>query len=110
MGVFGMVVFDSLTRRKEISIRKVVGSSVENILKLFNRTYTKILGISFILSCPLAYYIMSEWLTNFSLQTPLYWWVFILVGLAISSITLLLVTWQSWNAAVANPINSLRNE
>ena len=110
VGVFGLVIFESEYRRKEISIRKVMGSSINEILLLFNKTYIKILVVCFILATPLSYYMINRWLENFAYRTPMHWWIFLTSGVIISLIVIVTVSWQSWKAANMNPVDSLKNE
>ena len=110
VGVFGLVVFDSEYRKKEIGIRKVFGSSTRQILVLFNRTYLRIVAICFVVAAPVAYYGVTRWLQNFAYRTPLRWWVFVLAFIAVAAVTLVTVTFQNWRAANANPVKSIRNE
>lgn len=110
IGVFGLVIFENEYRRKEISIRKVLGSSIGQILALFSKTYLIILTLCFVISCPVVYYIISRWLENFTVHTPLHWWVFLAGGILIFSITIFTVNWQSWRGATANPVDALKNE
>ena len=110
VGVFGLVVFDSEYRKKEIGIRKVFGSSTRQILLMFNRTYLRIVAICFVVAAPVAYYGVTRWLENFAYRTPLRWWVFVLAFIAVAAVTLATVTFQNWRAANANPVKSIRNE
>lgn len=110
VGVFGLVVFDSESRRKEIGIRKVLGSTTGEILLMFNKSYVYILLICFIVASPLAWYAVDGWLQNFAYKIPIYWWVFPLAFLLVSAVTLLTVTYQNWHAANENPVNSIKNE
>lgn len=109
-GVFGLVVFETGYRRREISIRKIMGSSIAEVLALFNKTYIRILAVCFIIAVPAAYYIIRKWLENFAYKTPVEWWVFLLAGLALLLVVLCTVNWQSWRAATANPADALKNE
>jgi putative ABC transport system permease protein len=84
VGVFGLVVFDSECRRKEIGIRKVLGASTIGIIVMFNKAYFKILVICFVVAAPLAWYAVSQWLQNFAYKTPMYWWVYLLAFVAIA--------------------------
>ncbi len=110
VGVFGLVVFDSEYRKKEIGIRKVLGSSTEEILILFNKTYVRILCLCFAMATPVAYYAIARWLENFAYKTPIYWWVFLTSFCIISLITILTVTFQNYWTANENPVKSLKTE
>ena len=109
-GVFGLVVFDSEYRRKEIGIRRVMGASVGNILLMFNKSYLWILLVCFIIACPIAWYAVNEWLQSFAYRVPSYWWIFPVALLIVGSVTLLTVTYQNRHAANENPVNSIKNE
>lgn len=110
IGVFCMTMFETEYRRKEIGIRKVMGSSTQEILMMFCRHYALLLAVSFIIAAPIAYYIGRQWLQSFAERTPIYWWLFPLALLVIALVTLLTVVIQSWRAANENPINSIKNE
>lgn len=109
VGVFGLVVFDTQYRRKEIGIRRVMGASVDSILLMFNRSYLKIVVACFVIAAPLAWYGVYRWLENFSYKTPIYGWVFALALLVVALITVATVTFQSWRAANANPVDSIQH-
>ena len=110
IGVFCMTMFETEYRRKEIGIRKVMGSSTQEILMMFCRHYALLLAVSFIIAAPIAYYIGRQWLQSFAERTPIYWWLFPLALLAVGIITLATVIIQSWRTANENPINSIKNE
>lgn len=110
VGVFGLVVFDTQYRRKEIGIRKVHGATVGEILAMFNKAYLKIVAFCFVIAAPIAWYGVRTWLEAFAYKTPIYWWVFIMALLIVSVITLATVTFQNWKAANANPVNSIKSE
>ncbi|MDR1098766.1 MAG: ABC transporter permease [Tannerella sp.] len=110
VGVFGLVVFDSECRRKEVGIRKVLGSSTGEILIMFNRTYIRILVICFIVAAPLAWYAVHSWLQNFAYRTPMYWWVYAVAFAVVGIITVCTVTFQNWRVANDNPVNSIKTE
>ena len=110
VGVFGLVVFESEYRRKEIGLRKVMGSSSKEILVMFNKIYFRILCICFIIAAPVAYYAIVKWLENFAYKTPLYWWVFAVSFIIIVVVTTFTVTFQNWKAANANPVESIKTE
>ena len=110
VGVFGLVVFDSECRRKEIGIRKVMGASTIGIILMFNKAYIKILLICFAISVPVAWFAVGRWLENFAFRTPMYWWVFALAFVAVGAITALTVTIQNWRVANDDPVKSIKTE
>jgi putative ABC transport system permease protein len=110
IGVFCMTMFETEYRRKEIGIRKVMGSSTQEILMMFCRHYALLLAVSFIIAAPIAYYIGRQWLQSFAERTPIYWWLFPLALQTVGVITLTTVIIQSWRTANENPINSIKNE
>ncbi|MDR3140905.1 MAG: ABC transporter permease [Tannerellaceae bacterium] len=110
VGVFGLVVFESEYKRKEVGIRKVMGSTTPEILAMFNARYIKILMVCFIVAAPVAWYTIDSWLRSFAYKTPLYWWVFALSFLLVTMITTATVTFQSWQVANANPVDSIKTE
>ena len=110
IGVFCMTMFETEYRRKEIGIRKVMGSSTQEILMMFCRHYALLLAVSFIIAAPVAYYIGLQWLQSFAERSPIYWWLFPLALLAVGTITLATVIVQSWHTANENPVNSIKNE
>ncbi len=110
IGVFGVVMFESQYKRKEIGIRKVFGSTVREILALLNRHYIRILVASFVVAAPVVYYMLGNWLQHFAYKTPMYWWVFALAFLIVTTITLAIVSIQNWRAAMANPVESIKAE
>ena len=110
LGLYGLVTFMAEQKTKEIGVRKVLGATVFNIVHLFSKEFLKLVVIAFILAAPLAYYVMSGWLQNFEYRIDLGWGVF-LGGIASTLlITLLTVGYRSVRAAMANPVDSLRNE
>ena len=110
IGVFCMTMFETEYRRKEIGIRKVMGSSTQEILLMFCRHYALLLAVSFVMAAPMAYYIGSQWLLSFAERTPVYWWLFPLSLLAVGAVTLLTVIIQSWRTANENPVKSIKSE
>lgn len=110
VGVFGLVVFESEYRRREVAVRKVLGSSTSQILVMFNRGYLFILVICFLLSAPVGFYGVYRWLENFAYRTPMYWWVFLVSFVIVSVITFITVTFQNWQVANSNPVDSMKTE
>ncbi len=109
-GVFGLVVFETQYRRKEIGVRKVLGATVAEILAMFNRSFVRLVLICFVVAAPLAWYGVREWLGTFAYRTPVYWWVFAVSLAIVLFITLATVTIQSWRAATANPVEAFKTE
>ena len=110
IGVFCLTMFETEYRRKEIGIRKVMGSSTQEILLMFCRHYAVLLAVSFVLAAPMAWYVGREWLQGFAERTPIYWWLFPLALLVVGIITMATVVAQSWRRANENPVNSIKNE
>lgn len=109
-GVFGLTMFESEYRRKEIGIRKIMGSSTTQILYMFNRRYILILTGCFIVAAPFGWWIGQHWLQGFAEKTPVSPWIFILSFLLVTLITILTITVQSWKNACENPANSIKTE
>jgi len=107
VGVFGLVIFESQGREKEIAIRKVLGATIRQVLWLFNSSFLIIALMGFIISVPIAYYGVSQWLQSFAYKTPLYLWVFAVALLVIVVLTILTVTFQCYRVAISNPAQKL---
>ncbi|QHT70432.1 FtsX-like permease family protein [Rhodocytophaga rosea] len=110
LGLFGLAAFTAQQRTKEIGIRKVLGASVGNIVTLLSKDFLTLVLISFIVSIPLAWMAMHQWLQNFAYRIEISWWIFALAGILAISVALLTVSFQAIKAALANPVKSLRNE
>ncbi|MBQ7180841.1 MAG: FtsX-like permease family protein, partial [Bacteroidaceae bacterium] len=110
LGVFGMTMFESEYRRKEIGIRKVLGSSTKEILTMFNKRYLYILLACFAVAAPVGYLLGVHWLESFVVRTTVSPLLFFVSYLLIALITMLTVTFQSWKNANENPVNSIKNE
>ena len=110
IGVFCLTMFETEYRRKEIAIRKVMGSSVGEVLSLFTRRYALPLVLSFVIAAPIGYYISEQWLQNFAEHTPIYWWLFPMAFVIVSTVVLLTVIVQCWRVATMNPTESIKTE
>ena len=110
MGVFGLVIFETQYRRKEIGVRRVHGSSILDILVMFNKKFAKLLGASFVVAAALSWFIIDFYYSTFAYSAPISWWVFAVALLLVSLIVFAVVTVGSWRAATENPVNSLRSE
>jgi len=110
IGVFGLTMFESEYRRKEIGIRKIFGSTTGEILRMFNKRYLYILIGCFIVAAPFGWWIGQHWLEGFAERTPIRAWIFLASFLLVSAITMITVTVQSWKNANENPANSIKTE
>ena len=110
MGLYGLVLFMVAQRTKEVGVRKVLGASVSSILWLFSREFVQLIGIAFVLSTPVAWWVMNGWLKNFEYKISLSPLTFLLALLATVVVALLTVSFQSIRAALMNPVESLRSE
>jgi len=109
----GLLVFMSFivkTRTKEIAIRRVNGATAFEIVRMLNWNFIRWIMVAFIISVPVAYYVMQRWLENFVYKTTLNWWIFALAGITVLLLSMLLVSWQSWRAATSNPVEALKGE
>ena len=110
IGIIGLVFFETQFLRKEIAVRRVNGATVGSILKMINKKYLIMAAASFVIAAPVAYWLMTAWRKGFAYQAPVPVWIFLVALLAVAAITLAVVTLQSWRAASANPVESLKNE
>ena len=107
IGVFGLVLFETQYRRREIGIRRVHGASVGEILSLFNRKYLYIVAICSAVAIPVSYYIISRWMEQYVYRVEMSWWVYALAVGVILAITVVTVTLRSFKAATENPTESI---
>jgi ABC-type antimicrobial peptide transport system permease subunit len=105
-----MVSLSINKRVKEVGIRKVLGASVANISFLFIKEFLVVLGLSMLIACPLAYLLMTQWLSGYAYQISIGWNPFLIGILLIGSITVLLILFQTLKTAIANPVKSLKTE
>ncbi|MCI0496573.1 ABC transporter permease [candidate division KSB1 bacterium] len=110
LGIFGLATYTAERRTKEIGIRKVLGASIPGIVSLLSWNFTKWVLIANIIAWPIAYCGMAKWLQNFTYRINLEWWTFVSAGFVTLLIALITVCYHSLNAAVANPVKSLRYE
>ena len=110
LGLFGLALFTAEQRTREIGIRKASGANIGQVMLLLTKDFIKWIVISFIISSPIAFYILNTWLQGFAYRTSLSWWIFLLTGLITASIVLLTVSWLSWKVASQNPVEALRYE
>jgi len=110
LGLFGLVSYSVLIRRKEIGVRKVLGASVSNIVFLFSRNYAKLLLIAFLIGIPLSYYVLNLWLDNFVYKGEVGWVLFAIPVISVTILSWFAVSFEILRAAWTNPVDSLRHE
>jgi putative ABC transport system permease protein len=110
LGLLGLVSFSANQRTKEIGIRKVLGASSSQVVALLSGDFIKLVGVAAILSIPMAYYALSEWINNFAYHIKLSWIIFATAGLFTLFVAMLAVILQSLKAAMTQPTESLRSE
>ncbi|MDE3249586.1 MAG: ABC transporter permease [Bacteroidota bacterium] len=110
LGLFGLATYMAESRVKEIGVRKVMGASVLNITALLSGDFIKLVTISILVASPLAFWLMTRWLENYSYHKQIEWWVFVAAGLLSVIIALATISYQAIRAALANPVQSLRSE
>lgn len=110
LGLFGLASFVAEQRTKEIGIRKVLGASVGNLWQMLSRDFVILVIISCIISGPIAWYFMNDWLKGYNLHTDINWWIFPVTGVGALLITLGTVSYQAIRAALLDPVKSLRSE
>jgi len=110
LGLFGLASYTAVKRTKEIGVRKVLGSSVQNIVMLLSKDLLKPVLIGTLMAVPLGYYAMTKWLENFAYRITIEWWMFAAAAFAAVVIALITVSFQAVKAAMANPVKSLRSE
>jgi putative ABC transport system permease protein len=110
LGLFGLSAFVIEQRTKEIGIRKVLGASVQNVLLLVSKDFLLLVGIAFLISVPVTWWAMHNWLQDFAYRIHIQWWVFLLAGSIAILISAFTISFQAIKAAIANPVDSLRSE
>jgi putative ABC transport system permease protein len=110
LGLFGLSTFMAQQRVKEIGIRKTLGSSQTNIVMLLSKDFVKLILVAIVISVPLCWWVMNDWLQGFAYRIHIGPAVFIESGLIALAVAVATMTWQSLKAAMGNPINALRND
>ncbi|MEM8966117.1 MAG: ABC transporter permease [Bacteroidota bacterium] len=110
LGLLGLAAYTTEQRAKEISIRKVIGASVYSIVRLVYQDFVVLVIISMIIAFPVAYLVMIDWLQTFAYQTEIKWFTFIASALVTIIVTIGAISFHTLRAALANPVDSLRNE
>jgi ABC-type antimicrobial peptide transport system permease subunit len=110
LGLLGLAAYTSERRKKEISIRKTLGATVSGIVAMMSRDFLQLSLIAIVIGCPVAWLMMEKFLSGYAYHTDLSWETFALTSLIILVISLLTVIYQVARAAMANPVDALRNE
>ncbi len=110
LGLFGLAAYTAEQRKKEIGLRKVLGSSVVGIVQLLSKDFMRLVLVALLIAGPLAWWAMQNWLESFAYRIDINIWVFVIAGIVAICIALLTVSFQAVKAAVANPVKSLRTE
>ena len=110
LGLLALIAYMAETRMKEIAVRKVLGASVPQITSLLSFDFIKLVFISILIASPIAWWAMTNWLKDFEYRIHIEWYYFVFAGLAAILISLATISYQSIKAALANPVNSLRDE
>lgn len=108
LGLFGLSAFTAEQKTKEIGVRKVLGASIGGIVLLLSKQFSQLIMVSIVLAAPIAYYLMSQWLSDFEYRVDINWMWFVISGIAALLIALMTVVFQSVKAASINPSKSLR--
>lgn len=110
LGLFGLATYIAEQRTKEIGIRKVLGASVTNIVRMLSKDFVKLVMLAFVIATPIAWWFMNTWLQDFAYRIELSWWIFAVTGLVALIIALFTLSFQAVRAAIANPVKSLKTE
>ncbi|PSR55081.1 macrolide ABC transporter permease [Adhaeribacter arboris] len=110
LGLFGLAAYAAERRRKEIGVRKVLGASINQITLLLSKDFVRLVLVAILLASPVAWYCMHIWLQNFAYRIDIGWWVFAVAGFGSIAIAVITIGFQAIKAAVANPVDALRNE
>ena len=110
LGLFALTVLLINGKIKEIGIRKVLGSSISNIILLLSKNFIKLISIAFLIAAPIAWIAMNKWLQSFAFRIEIKWWMPALAGLIALTFAMITIAWQTYRAARVNPVDSLRDE
>lgn len=110
LGLFGLATYAAERRKKEISIRKVLGADVSTIVGLLSKEFAKLVVVAAVIAFPIAWLVMHNWLQDFAYRIDIPLWVFVAAGVAAALVAFLIISYQAIKAATTNPINNLRTE
>lgn len=110
LGLLGLISFIVNQRTKEVGVRKVLGANISSIVMLFSKDFLALVLMAFVISAPVAWYVMEMWLNDFAYRIDMQIWFFIVAILISAVITLITIGYQSFRAAIENPVKALRSE
>ena len=110
LGLFGLTAFTGQRRQKEISIRKVVGATAGNIVVMLSADFLRLVLIAIVIAFPLSWWAVNQWLKGFAYRTSVNAWIFVIAAFSIFLITIITISFQSFKAALSNPVKHLKNE
>lgn len=110
LGLFGLASYMTFLRTKEIGVRKVLGASTAGLLVLLSKDFLKLVFLALLIATPIAWYFLDQWLTVFPYRVNVEWWMFAASGIVAGLVAFLAVGVQSLQAALANPVESLKSE
>ena len=110
LGLFGLSAFTADQRRKEIGVRKVLGSSITGIVGLLSKDFMRLVLMAIVIAVPIAWLLMQNWLEGYAYRISINAWAFVIAGAIAIIIALLTISFQAINAARVNPVKSLRSE
>jgi putative ABC transport system permease protein len=110
LGLFGLATFTAEQHRKQIGIRKVLGASVTNIVRMLNQNFLKLVLLANLIAWPFTWWIMNQWLDQFAFHAGISWWIFALSATVTFIIAFFSISYRAFKAATGNPVDSLRNE
>jgi putative ABC transport system permease protein len=110
LGLFGLATYIAEQRTKEIGIRKVLGASVTNIVRMLSTDFVKLVMLAFVIATPIAWWFMHTWLQEFAFRIDLNWMIFAVTGIVALIVALITLSFQAIRAAIANPVDSLKTE
>ena len=110
LGLFGLSLFTAERRTKEIGVRKVLGASVSDIVRLLASDFTKLILLALVIAFPVSWVVMNGWLNDYAYRIDMSWWLFAVGAIFVIGISWLTVSWHSIRAATVNPVESLKSE
>jgi putative ABC transport system permease protein len=109
LGLFGLAMFSTMQRTKEIGVRKILGATVSNIIVLVSKDFIKLIILATLIAFPLAGWVMQGWLRNFTYRVNISWWIFAVAGGGALLLALITIGVQTFKTALMNPVKTLRS-